>query len=296
MTVNNETTNLPAIDNDNHCKSSNSDTCTEEKILNDSPFSEVLYHPCMKQLETNNLHLQQFIKNKIKPDIKMPANITNSREKGNHECNLCERVFVHASGLKRHLDKHSKDTIPNIKVKPTISSQAITSCLICGRVFTSAKTALEHINVDHFDPDKDDEYDTVLENATHKNEQDQTYASNNENDCNQTDDVSNMADHFKAIIIPLVLQCEFCEYMFDNVNHLLNHEATHDPINGYECQMCEIKGLSASNIHLHWQTECAFMNSLHSPQVNVDKLFVCNICLEAFQSLNLLYTHRLYFI
>lgn len=246
----------------------------------------------MKQLENNITRMQQFIRDKLKTDVKKFPSFL--KEKGTYECNLCERIFVHASGLKRHLEKHSKETIPNIRPK-SIPTQAITSCLLCGRVFTTAQTALQHISDDHKHNESDDDY---LNLSLHSNnfkktsEIDDIIILESISPEHNDDIISNIAEHFKATIVPAIFQCEFCEFMFDNVHNLLNHEISHDPAYGYECQSCNIKGLSATAIHLHWQTECIFLFNTQNKMVEVEKLFVCNICLESFHSLNLLYTHR----
>lgn len=254
-----------------------------------TPFSDFLYHPCIKQLENNITQMQQFIKNKLKTDVKKIA--SSFKEKGTYECNLCERIFVHASGLNRHLEKHSRETIPNVRTK-SIPTQAITSCLLCGRVFTKALTALKHISDDHNESDNDFLDSNVPANYLEKTSKIDNAIILKPMSTDHYDDISNMAENFKATIVPTLFQCEFCEFMFDNVQHLLNHEVSHDPAYGYECQSCDIKGLSATAIHLHWQTECIFLFNTQNKLIEVEKVFVCNICMESFHSLNLLYTHR----
>lgn len=99
-------------------------------------------------------------------------------------------------------------------------------------------------------------------------------------------------DPLQVLVLTSVLQCEFCEYNFSNVDSLLRHEATHDPRRGYECMMCEIHFPTLKESRAHRNAECPFERYDKGRKVNVLTYYVCNVCELKFKSLAELYDHR----
>lgn len=89
-----------------------------------------------------------------------------------------------------------------------------------------------------------------------------------------------------------LLQCEFCNYTFSDAKSLIQHSASHDPDDGYGCQLCEINVPTLKEIIMHRQTECTFTTIDRSQYINLPRLFVCNVCSIKFESLDQLYEHR----
>lgn len=220
---------------------------------------------CIRQLRDNNLKIRKFLKDELKIDLKS----TITKSDGPHECNLCERKFVHVSGLIRHMEKHSVETIP--KANPDQQENElniIVRCLICGRVFPNMKNAWLHIQENHENSElKENEFsDEEEEDTPHK--------------------------ILKGVITGTVFQCEFCDYLFADELHLLKHESIHDPLIGYECSFCKINFSTIKEISTHWHTECAFTRYETKRNISMPKLFLCNVCGLKFNSLEQLYDHR----
>lgn len=98
---------------------------------------------------------------------------------------------------------------------------------------------------------------------------------------------------FKVVILGCVLQCEFCDFLFSDVSSLLEHSACHTPDRRFECFSCEISVHSYKEIVNHWQSECVVMRESYKlKRTNVQRYFVCNVCENKFQSLELLLEHR----
>lgn len=143
------------------------------------PFKEEISLPlepaCIRLLKENQIRIRRFLKDELKYDVNSNLNTTsssgvinssttsnvsitsNKKQDGPHECTLCERKFVHASGLLRHMEKHALDLIPNThtttnnKNVATQGSQGINGlrvvikCTLCGRIFFESNEALKHL-------------------------------------------------------------------------------------------------------------------------------------------------------
>lgn len=133
---------------------------------------------CIRLLRENQIRIRRFLKDELKYDVNNnliatnPTNTStssgvsssvnmsissNKKQDGPHECTLCERKFVHASGLLRHMEKHALDLIPTTN---TMSNNKTTSlhgvqgisglrvvikCTLCGRIFFGSNDALKHL-------------------------------------------------------------------------------------------------------------------------------------------------------
>lgn len=221
---------------------------------------------CVRQLRDNNLKIRKFLKDELKVDLKN----SSTKSDGPHECNLCERKFVHVSGLIRHMEKHSVDTIPSAT---NIDQQEnplniIVRCYICGRVFPDMKNGLRHIQENH------------------------ECSKFNENEFSDEEENDSSDKILKGVITGTILQCEFCDYSFSDELNLLKHESMHDPTIGFECFFCEINVITLKEISNHWHTECAFTRYETKRNISMPKVYLCNICGLRFNSLEQLYDHR----
>lgn len=107
------------------------------------------------------------------------------------------------------------------------------------------------------------------------------------------EETGGLENPIKILILSSVLQCEFCDFVFSNVDALLLHEGTHDPCQGYNCSMCNIHVCTIKEIAIHWQTECPFKRYESATRnTGLQTYFVCNVCENKFNSLAQLYEHR----
>lgn len=167
-------------------------------ILNHEPLLP-LEPSCIRLLKENQIRIRRFLKDELKYDIYSAGNNTtikysftnnetatncsspteststetlnssststisnNGSQKktdGPHECTLCERKFVHASGLLRHMEKHAMDLIPsnmssggkstmlpaNSLLQNSNGLRVVIKCTLCGRIFFEDKTAFQHL-------------------------------------------------------------------------------------------------------------------------------------------------------
>ncbi|XP_061389362.1 testis-specific zinc finger protein topi [Musca vetustissima] len=292
---------------------------------------------CIRLLNENQIRLRRFLKYELKYDVTTNAafKMTSTKSYGNdtssdtiytstssalssttdakksdgpHDCTLCERSFVHSSGLLRHMEKHAMDLIPSSSGKGGVS-QTITSlpnnsglrlvikCTLCGRILFEPRSALEHL-YGHFpstwmeekelDICSDVPYEMYIDDALQflKNE----VCANPEQDITASDKTSKL---LKMVILTCILQCEFCDFVFSDVSYLFVHTVCHSPERKFECFSCDICVRTTKEITNHWQTECVFMREntkLH--EIAVQRYFVCNVCENKFPTLDQLHEHR----
>lgn len=147
----------------------------EENLLPPEPA-------CIRLLRENQIRIRRFLKDELKYDVNAATlNNTNSsngnsssitstnpnvsscnkKQDGPHECTLCERKFVHASGLLRHMEKHAMDLIPTPGAGPSSGKasaatsgssfqsvnglRVVIKCTLCGRIFFEPIASFKHI-------------------------------------------------------------------------------------------------------------------------------------------------------
>lgn len=99
--------------------------------------------------------------------------------------------------------------------------------------------------------------------------------------------------YLKIVILSCILQCEFCDLIFSEVSYLFVHSACHLPSRRFECFACDIHVKTSKEICTHWQAECVFMReNLKVHNATIQRYFVCNVCENKFQSMDLLHEHR----
>ncbi|KAM7360781.1 matotopetli isoform 2-T4 [Cochliomyia hominivorax] len=283
---------------------------------------------CIRLLKENQIRIRRFLKDELKYDVNnniqsvsssnTSNNVSNScnetssinkKTYGPHECTLCERKFVHASGLQRHMEKHALDLIPsstnannrNATTQVGNSLRVVIKCTLCGRIFFESNEALKHL-FSHFPDSKNEEkemdncaeipYDAYIDDALNnlKTEVQGVSIYNYSIHSCQED---KMPVYLKIVILSCILQCEFCDFVFSEVSYLFVHSANHLPTRRFECFACEIHVKTSKEICTHWQAECVFMReNIKVLNANTQRYFVCNVCENKFQSMDLLHEHR----
>lgn len=143
---------------------------------------------CIRLLRENQIRIRRFLKDELKYDVNSSYNSaassvnsnaavsntlvnSNKKQDGPHECTLCERKFVHASGLLRHMEKHALDLIPTSTIAgnnkntpfqcvPSISGlRVVIKCNLCGRIFFHSDESLNHF-YSHFPDSAAEEKET----------------------------------------------------------------------------------------------------------------------------------------
>ncbi|XP_030369483.1 testis-specific zinc finger protein topi [Scaptodrosophila lebanonensis] len=256
----------------------------------------------------NQVRIRRFMKDELRYDIKTGFDVSRTKKptKGPNECSMCERKFVHASGLVRHMEKHALDLIPTQLAAPSIGSNTVVhglrvvlKCEPCGRIFCEIKMALEHSLV-HF-PESSPKPEASSTNELSYTELAQLMnvaeqlvevtdvKAEQENPDKETDNI-----FFSTVILSGVLQCEFCDYIFADIGHLLAHSATHLPERRFECSACDICMNTSKEASTHFQADCVFMREglKQANQVSLNRYFVCNVCELKFNNSELLQEHR----
>lgn len=134
-----------------------SSSVDEEQASVSSPKPLFVDHPSLKLMQTNNETIAKWLKYSYKLDlsIKDGGDAANKNQlkksDGPHQCTVCDRKFVHASGLARHLDKHQQDMLPtNNAVKEELEPLSVgIQCLKCFRLFSTVILAMKHLEREH---------------------------------------------------------------------------------------------------------------------------------------------------
>lgn len=178
----------------NYCNAAFSDhICEYQDVLefimmnpleNDIPTTYSQYitgDKCICQLTLNNAAIKTFLKDNLNytPDPEqnkstatsttVEKSIINSsgkiEKKIQHVCNICDRKFVHASGLARHLSKHSAEKataiVNEITPKKNNAYEVLIECKFCGIVFPNGILARNHLFKDHINHQNEDELGDV---------------------------------------------------------------------------------------------------------------------------------------
>ncbi|XP_017104986.2 testis-specific zinc finger protein topi isoform X1 [Drosophila bipectinata] len=258
-------------------------------------------------IQENQIRLRRYMKDEMKYDLTTGIDSSRGRKsiKGPNECTMCDRKFVHASGLARHMEKHALDLIPSQAslqphTAPAAGLHVVLKCNVCGRVFYDPQVALNHGLV-HYP-----ELPHITEEATEKRGSSADKAAINFKQLlldgerlisafvTEQQKANRLREKiFSTLIVGCVLQCEFCEYVFADISDLLLHSAAHISERRFECTACDISLSTAKEASVHFQTDCNFMReSLRSLNVSLSRFFVCNVCEVKFPNTDLLQEHR----
>ncbi|XP_016975591.2 testis-specific zinc finger protein topi [Drosophila rhopaloa] len=254
----------------------------------------------------NQVRLRRYMKDEMKYDLTTGIDSSRNRKsvKGPNECTMCDRKFVHASGLVRHMEKHALDLIPSQSslqqhTVPAAGLHVVEKCNACGRIFYDPLVALEH-GLIHFpeqprvcnSPEtrsfqaKPDIKELLLNDEMWLGGQ--ATATATQQKANRLE-----KELFTSLILGSVLQCEFCDYIFADIAELLVHSASHVAERRFECTACDIQMNTAKEASIHFQTDCIFMRESNwSLNVTLSRHFVCNVCELKFANTDLLQEHR----
>lgn len=201
-----------------------------------------------------------------------------------HTCFVCQRVYVHASGLERHMESHRTEHQSNQEKIMTKSIETTTvkmvnsvhcrsvrmiKCLVCGQIFVNQKMCFKHLKSAH--PE---------------------FGFNSDDGNFEIESMNDDTLTFEQVTIDLVLKCEFCDGLFMEMPALHQHELNHDVSIGYECSNCEVASRNLRFILSHRNNECQ-TNDVDLTKTEV--YFVCSTCDDTFASLTQLYEHRFVF-
>ncbi|XP_075154422.1 matotopetli isoform X2 [Haematobia irritans] len=265
---------------------------------------------CIRLIKENQIRIRRFLKEELSYDIYASENMTSkvttlmdakSSSKISHKCTFCERKFVHASGLLRHMEKHTmdlpstSDTHANQPSNNTL--RVVIKCILCGRIFFERKSAFQHL-CSHFSNNSEDEretdnygdvsYEAYIDEALNFLKLEEN--SKISNGLKHSDTKNNK--YFKIVILNCVLQCEFCDFVFSDVSDLFKHSSCHRPERPFECFSCDIYVKTAKAITNHW-TECVYVReNIRVYKVSIQRYFVCNVCENKFESIDILLEHR----
>ncbi|XP_032596338.1 testis-specific zinc finger protein topi isoform X2 [Drosophila grimshawi] len=250
----------------------------------------------------NQVRMRRYIKDELKYDLETGYDSSKMKEstvKGTNECSICERKFVHSSGLARHLEKHALDQIPAQATQQQhhatrLGVLVVLKCNHCGRIFFNVKLALKHIHVHRSSSDV--VQSTNVDKVKLKHHLELLLM-----EVKQLQLITKLAkipldrqeEMFNNHVVANVLQCEFCDYIFADVAALLRHSATHKPEQRFECTACDLRLTTAKEASVHYQTDCVYMREeLKELQVALNRLFVCNVCKLKYANVELLQEHR----
>lgn len=223
-----------------------------------------------KMYTENNAQIEQILRqcNDVSTrskDIRKPT------IQGNHECTVCHRIYVHASGLSRHMEtQHNSNEmahksiqfIPEIK---PLTNAEIVKCLICGRIFNTSMSCFSHLKSSHPEYGFDE----------------------SENNLNADDTLL-----FEKNRVDQVFQCEFCDFLFADTSDLFQHKSDHNINTGYECNSCQLASRNLKFILNHRNNECPYEMYEKNQQIQCIPKFICSECEATFDTLPQLYEHR----
>lgn len=188
---------------------------------------------------------------------------------GNHECGVCHRMYVHASGLSRHMETQHNAVEPKEPVHQPISAEQtmadVVKCLICGRIFNSFASCFSHLKTSHAEFGFDDSKYSL-----------------------QAGD----SMLYEKMTVDQVIQCEFCDLLFADAVGLFQHTNHHDINTGYECSSCQLASRNLKFILNHRNSDCPYEMYEKNPIIGCQVRFECGECQAAFDSLADLYEHR----
>lgn len=171
----------------------------------------------------------------------------------NYTCSICKRMYVHVSGLRKHMEIHSNNIKHANTKKEIVKYQCIFKCSDCGTLFGNTKKMFDHRIIKH---------PSMVQSA------------------------------FDIVTLDKVFQCEFCDFLFDDEINLLEHESKHDSSVGFECTNCLISSPILKDILQHRDGECPYEVYSIGTQIYLAKFFVCHECNENFESVEKLFQHR----
>lgn len=222
-------------------------------------------------------------------------------KQSNHECFVCSRKFVHESGLYRHYgDKHIGEMLkPSIPTSDRI--YPVILCAFCGECFTIEQDLWQHVRKTHLEVVENETLLTFSSKELQLDVSEATFSSTQATKKQKTDDgeiIKIQARNFpieefvRTIFVKKLFHCEFCTSTFANAKSLLFHVSKHEPSAYFQCDCCQLKGLSLKDILLHRNDECLFYRDYRNNIKNIPCVWICNVCDVEFDGVEQLIIHR----
>lgn len=259
---------LPSIRFDEHiCDFSDPKTI----VYDDEKMSILWENSALRQIYAeNNAEIEDILKSYEAKEEKKPQ-VKKTVSLGNHKCVICSRVYVHASGLLRHIEaQHNKNILSTNKTarrsnpKDKLTPDVV-KCLVCGQIFNSTAACFAHLKSIH------------------------TKYSFDESEISLKVGDSLL---FAKLKLDQGFQCEFCEIMFASTSDLFDHTMEHETNKGFECNSCHFTSRNLTLISNHRSSKCPDNTNENQKINNFKWRFACSDCGEAFETLTSLYDHR----
>lgn len=250
-------------------------------VYDDEKMNILWYESELRKIYAeNNARIENFLNEYANmKEVKEEKGVKKSQPKkpilqAKHKCNVCNRVYVHTSGLKRHTELQHNENILSSNDNTTISRQAniqepseqeAIKCLVCGRIFDSLKTCFSHLKSDH----------------------PKYFFDESEISLKVGDSLL-----FAKSQLSYLFQCEFCDFLFAETSDLFDHTAVHDINKGFECKGCKLESRILTVILNHRNNDCPDKISENNFFSNYKRHFACSDCEGKFDSLTSLYAHR----
>lgn len=110
-------------------------------------------HPVFKMMADNRVRSAMLLRDYRDENVTANRRVLSKKDVEHFKCNICDRTFVHVSGLSRHLERHGKNDFP--KTRATRPWVMAVVCKLCTRVFERAGDLAEHYQT-HFYASPDD--------------------------------------------------------------------------------------------------------------------------------------------
>lgn len=240
---------------------------SKKNFIYDEKLENILWHQnALRRMLIENRKQIQMILQQSKLNANSQTKANGKMISSNYVCLVCNRIYVHASGLSRHMEIHNMNDIYN---QCNSSAKAATvdvfKCSLCGQIFSNLALCFSHLKSAH------------------------TEYGIGENDFNEESE----SRTFEKVSIDQVYQCEFCIVMFVDTTELLQHQLNHDINIGYECSNCEIASRNLKFITNHRNSECPYEKyQKKATEIPIKSQFVCNQCDFNCSFLAQLYEHR----
>lgn len=261
-----ERTYRPTIFEKHICEYSDPNTF----VFDDQMMNFLWEDSSLRKMYTENNKVIQQILDQSGEVNNRSKDVKRSSIQAHHVCVICHRMYVHASGLSRHMETqhNTNDTrinaVDQLKTYDETLAEVI-KCLICGQVLYNLTTCFAHLRSLH--PEFGfDESERSLEAGD--------------------------SLLFEKIKLEFVFQCEFCDLLFADTSGLFQHKMTHDISTGYECSSCELASRNLKFILNHRMNECPYEMYDKNPKISCQLKFVCSDCEATYSSLAQLYEHR----
>ncbi|KAG5684896.1 hypothetical protein PVAND_014106 [Polypedilum vanderplanki] len=287
-------------------------TFIQEDVIIENEFQQ----GCRKSITQIEKNIEEIKKITFKVRDDNSGNTKKSTDgearQSNHECYVCNRKFVHESGLNRHYDKHIGELLPTSSAEDS-TLYAIVLCVFCGEAFTMEHKAWDHFLRCHlevvncgpsikfltneFQFEINDLKTEPYEPPAKKRKLNDTSAKTSTDSDEQHEirvEAQNLSinNFLRVIYVAKLFQCEFCDSVFTNAKSVLFHTSKHNPLSFFSCSSCDLDGITLKDLLLHRQKDCKNLHDIRDNSKDIPRLWICNVCDEGFRGIEHLSVHR----